>query len=143
MTLDNGRVIFQGDNASFVSSGVMASLVQSSGDTEEKGSAQKTSKDVEAKEIDDAEVPIENLVPAVTTPSDDDDSSTAIISTASSVTQARKAPRKVVEDEKRAVGRIKRDVWEAYITSFGRPYYWVFFVLVLMLAAISPVAENW
>lgn len=143
MTLDNGRVIFQGDNASFVSSGVMASLVQSSGDTEEKGSEQKTSKDAEAKEIDDAEVPIENLVPAVTTPSDDDDSSTAIISTASSVTQARKAPRKVVEDEKRAVGRIKRDVWEAYITSFGRPYYWVFFVLVLMLAAISPVAENW
>jgi hypothetical protein len=53
-----------------------------------------------------------------------------------------KPPRKLVEDEARAVGRISRGVWLEYIRGAGGPAYWTVFILVLILASLAPLAEN-
>jgi hypothetical protein len=53
-----------------------------------------------------------------------------------------KPPRKLVEDEARAVGRIGKGVWLEYIRGAGGPAYWSIFILVLILASLAPVAEN-
>ncbi|KAG1805856.1 uncharacterized protein BJ212DRAFT_1486195 [Suillus subaureus] len=51
--------------------------------------------------------------------------------------------RKVVEDEKRAVGRVSHDVWELYVKSFGAHGYWAWLLFILVLVALCPIAENW
>ena len=53
-----------------------------------------------------------------------------------------KAPRKLIEDEARRVGRIGKDVWEAYVNSAGGPVYWTLLIFSLILASLDPVAEN-
>jgi hypothetical protein len=53
-----------------------------------------------------------------------------------------KAPKKLVEDEARRIGRIGKDAWTAYIGSAGNPVYWATLLLALMLASLDPVAEN-
>jgi len=54
----------------------------------------------------------------------------------------KKGPRKLVEEESRAVGRIGRSVWETYIKACGGNPYWLIFAVLLLFAAASPVAEN-
>lgn len=51
-------------------------------------------------------------------------------------------PRKLVQDEARAVGRIGRKVWLAYVHGAGGTTYWVIFLIVLVIASLAPVAEN-
>jgi uncharacterized protein (DUF4415 family) len=58
------------------------------------------------------------------------------------VKQDKKPARKLVEEEKRAVGRISRDIWETYFWACGQVWYWVIFIGVLLLASLSPVVEN-
>lgn len=53
-----------------------------------------------------------------------------------------KTPRKLVEDEARAVGRIGREVWKTYLHALGGKGYWAVFGLVLVLASLPPVLEN-
>ena len=54
----------------------------------------------------------------------------------------KKPARKLVEEEKRAVGRISREIWETYIWACGEGWYWTLFILVLVIASAAPVAEN-
>src|SRR5258706_3494746 len=53
-----------------------------------------------------------------------------------------KAPRKLVEDEARAVGRIGRNVWKTYLHALGGKGYWTVFGLTLIIASLPPVVEN-
>ena len=53
-----------------------------------------------------------------------------------------KAPRKLVEDEGRAVGRIGQAVWKEYLGASGGKVFWGVFILSLVIASLSPVAEN-
>ena len=53
-----------------------------------------------------------------------------------------KAPRKLVEDEARAVGRIGRNVWKTYLHALGGKGYWIVFGLTLIIASLPPVVEN-
>ena len=53
-----------------------------------------------------------------------------------------KAPRKLVEDEARAVGRIGREVWKTYLQALGGKGYWTVFGLVFLLSSLPPVVEN-
>jgi hypothetical protein len=51
---------------------------------------------------------------------------------APSTPKANKKPaRKLVEEEKRAVGRIGRDIWETYIQACGNMWYWLLFITLL------------
>ena len=129
ITLDNGRVQFQGDREAFYASGVINGLVQS-------GAAAGPEED-EAK-IPDAEVLAEATIALSET------SSTIAPSTivADSKPDKKKAPRKLVEEEKRAVGRIGKDVWLSYTSAAGGPRYWIIFFTSLVLATIGPIAEK-
>ena len=126
---DNGRVLFEGSKEDFYSSGIMKTLVQSTefsgeiNDKEEKVTSTRGKKTVLAEEKD----PSSESSPTI----------------ASSIPASNKKPvRKLVEEEKRAVGRIGRDIWETYIQACGNVWYWLLFIAFLIIASVSPVLEN-
>ena len=129
-TLDNGRVLFEGSKEDFYGSGIMKTLVES---TESSG------EDKEEKAISEKKggtVLVEELDPPSET------SSTIAPSTPAPLKANKKSARKLVEEEKRAVGRIGRDIWETYIRAFGNVWYWLLFITFLIIASASPVLEN-
>ncbi|GJE85243.1 multidrug resistance-associated ABC transporter [Phanerochaete sordida] len=135
VALDNGRLQFAGDHAAFQASGVLATLSQSgmtgAADTKE-----------------DAAVPgVEEIADEALAHAPEDGSETASTAAASAVDveaapPAKKAPRKLVEEEKRAVGRISKGIWTTYLDACGGWGYWVVFGSSLIIAAASPVLEN-
>jgi len=130
IALDNGRIQFQGDREAFSASGIINGLVQSGAVASQE-------------EEDEAKIPgVEESVEATTiTPSET--SSTATPSTVVVDPKPdKKVPRKLVEEEKRAVGRIGKDVWLTYIRAAGGPWYWVIFLSSLVLATLGPIAEK-
>ena len=124
VALDNGTVQFQGSQDDFYKSGVIRTLIQSTQHEKTTDKADRLS--VESDEI------------FAETEERSESSSTAV----ASVKQDNKPARKLVEEEKRAVGRIGRDIWETYIRACGHVWYWVVFTIVLLLASLSPVLEN-
>ncbi|OJT13873.1 ATP-dependent bile acid permease, partial [Trametes pubescens] len=136
VALDNGRVQYSGDYDSFRSSGVLNTLVQSGAtdpaDEKEETTVEKVEEIIEAGETSSA-------------PASSETSSTLAATTPAELEpkpEKKKAPRKLVEEEKRAVGRIGRDIWTTYLKSCGGVAYWATFIGALALAALSPVLEN-
>ncbi|KAH7925973.1 P-loop containing nucleoside triphosphate hydrolase protein [Leucogyrophana mollusca] len=129
VALDNGRLLFEGSQEAFYASPTMATVMQSSGKSDER------------------EAPVASSAAAENAPEADATSETS--STAYTTEDAtppkveKKAPRKLVEDEKRAVGRVSKDVWMLYVKSCGGYGYWVWFGVFLVLGTLTPVAENW
>lgn len=137
VALDNGKILYQGDRDNFKTSGVLSTLVQT-------GATDPADEQTETAVAD-----IEDLVPEKETPDSNDETTSETTSTTATATaqpetkpEEKKAPRKLVEDEKRAVGRISKDIWLTYINACGGYIYWILFALALALAALSPVAEN-
>ncbi|KAF9548180.1 multidrug resistance-associated ABC transporter [Agrocybe pediades] len=129
VALDNGRVQFEGSRDAFFSSGILSLLVQSGeagdkGDSEEKEMLEKAEEKVLTEE-----------------PEPVSETSSTVASTPASVKE-KKPARKLVEEEKRAVGRIGRDIWLTYIWACGNGWYWLLFIFVLLVASASPVLEN-
>ncbi|KAJ7785356.1 multidrug resistance-associated ABC transporter [Mycena maculata] len=124
VALDNGRVQFEGNRDDFQSSGVMTGLVQST----------------TANEEEQTEVAIEGT-DKLQAEGSDDAQSTAVSSPVASKVE-KNAPRKLIEEEKRAVGRVAKDVWATYIKACGGAGYWSLFILVFVVAALGPVLEN-
>jgi len=127
--LDNGRVVFEGSKEAFYSSGIISTLVhstKSSGETEDKVTLEKAEETVLIEEVDPQSETSSTLAP----------------SAPASVKMDKKPARKLVEEEKRAVGRIDRAVWETYIRACGNMWYWLLFIPVLIIASASPVFEN-
>jgi ABC-type multidrug transport system fused ATPase/permease subunit len=128
VALDNGRVQFCGSQEDFHKSGVIRTLIQS---------IQYEATNDKAENV--SEETVEQLETSVTETEERSESSSTV---AASVKQDKKPARKLVEEEKRAVGRIGRDIWNSYIWACGRAWYWVGFTAVLLLASLSPVLEN-
>ncbi|KAI0792249.1 multidrug resistance-associated ABC transporter [Abortiporus biennis] len=136
VALDNGRVQFQGARDEFLSSDVLKSLTQSN--------VTDTTDEKEEAAVDSVEE-IEKKLPEETTAHSSETSSTVAPTDgvdSSSPKKEKKAPRKLVEEEKRAVGRISNDIWLAYFKACGGVVYWIFFFLSAILAALAPVMEN-
>ena len=130
--LDNGRVLFEGSKEGFYSSSIMKTLVQTtdiSGEMDDKERKVTSEKEKET-------VLAEELYPPTET------SSTVASSIPASIKANKKPPRKLVEEEKRAVGHIGRDIWETYIRACGNVWYWLLFIAFLIIASASPVLEN-
>lgn len=101
VALENGRVAFQGDRDSFLSSGVLNTLVQS-GATDANDELEETAvADVEDL-IAEKELSDDGGGPSSET------TSTAAASETETKPEKPKAPRKLVEEETRAVGHISR-----------------------------------
>lgn len=134
VALDNGHLQFQGNREDFISSGVLKSLSQS-GAVDASDEKQETMVH-NVEEI--AEQPLRH--------SDDSETSSATGVTAvetETKPEAKKAPRRLVEEEKRAVGRISKDIWLTYLSACGGYIYWSLFAISLTLGATGPVLENW
>jgi hypothetical protein len=59
-----------------------------------------------------------------------------------SISGEKKAPRKLVEDEKRSTGQIAWRVWMAYFSANGHVVFWAFFVAVFLAAEFGEVGET-
>ena len=129
--LDNGRVLFEGSKEAFYSSGVIKTLVQSTESSGETDDKEETTLLEKAEETFAEEADPQS-----------ETSSTVASSAPASVKMDKKPARKLVEEEKRAVGRIGRAVWEIYIRACGNVWFWVVFISVLIIASASPVLEN-
>jgi ABC-type proline/glycine betaine transport system ATPase subunit len=134
VALDSGRVQFQGDRDSFLRSSVISGLTQS-------GSGEIVH--------EDAQAPVEPVAAASEESASASNSGTSAppgsamrTRPPTSVKKEKKPARKLVEEEKRAVGRIRRDVWQTYFQAVGNRRYWAPFIAVLVVAAAAPVAEN-
>ncbi|KAI0312306.1 multidrug resistance-associated ABC transporter [Amylostereum chailletii] len=138
VALDNGRVLYEGDREAFLTSGVVKKLVQSAGEPDDKDKQAAAEVPTIEEEIA-AETEKAGLAHA-SAPSEA--SSTVATASTADVKPEKKAPRKLVDEETRAVGRISRDVWAEYISACGNVWYWIIFGFSLLLAAASPVAEN-
>jgi len=143
VALENGRILYKGDRHGFQSSGVINNLAHS-------GAVESTGKD----ETEDVvrETTEEFLVVEKDEGRGSSSSSSEIPSEGGPIggvspikvnsTHAKKGPRKLVEEETRAVGRVDRSVWDAYVKACGGISYWLVFLVLFLLAAVSPVAEN-
>jgi ABC-type glutathione transport system ATPase component len=126
VALDNGRVLFEGSREKFQSSGVMSGLVQST----------------TANEEEQTEVAIEAQPKGIQGDGSDDSKSTVAPPAAVQKEKEKNSPRKLIEEEARAVGRVARDVWATYIKACGGAWYWTIFIFIFVVAALGPVLEN-
>ncbi|KAI0717016.1 multidrug resistance-associated ABC transporter [Earliella scabrosa] len=139
VALDNGRVQYRGGYDDFQNSDVLKTLIQS-GATDPSDEKEETA-------IENVEEIIDEVVGSASresTEATSETSSTVAPTTAESDAkpEKKKAPRKLVEEEKRAVGRIGKDIWLAYLKACGGYGYWLTFACALGLAALAPVLEN-
>ncbi|KAJ6495413.1 multidrug resistance-associated ABC transporter [Mycena sanguinolenta] len=121
VTLDNGRVLFQGGRDEFQSSGVMSGLVQST----------------TAKEEEQTETAVEDALPAIQQNGDGSESQAP-----PPPAKEKNSPRKLIEEEARAIGRVAKDVWLTYFKACGGYGYWALFLAIFVVAALGPVLEN-
>lgn len=135
VALENGRAVFQGDYKSFTTSGVAASLVQ----TEEEPFRKSRDDDPIVLQESSMRDAIEQRIEMTL---DDSDMGNSHDNTVTVKSMARKAPRKLIEEEKRAVGRIGKDIWKTYIIACGRWVFWSMFGFILILSALNPVLLN-
>jgi len=115
--------VYSGPSAAFMHSSVMKSLIRS----------QKEDAEV------DEQVIAEELLEGI---AEKGAPSQMTIVAAGGKEKKVKVPRKLVEDEARAVGRIGREVWKTYLHALGGKGYWTVFGLILILASLPPVVEN-
>jgi ABC-type multidrug transport system ATPase subunit len=135
VALDNGRVTFAGDSQTFQGSGVMDGLVQSDNpDTKQPKEVAPRVDDSQILKAFADDIAPESETSSTAAPGSEDDTKV--------LEQKKKGPRKLIEEEQRAVGRISRDIWQTYILACGGSVYWAIFVTALLLAAASPVLEN-
>jgi len=143
VALDNGRILYKGDRDGFQSSGVINSLahssgVESTGKEETEAVVHDTKEEFLLVEQDN-----EGGSSTPNTEAQSEDGSIGGVSPINSnIGNVKKGPRKLVEEETRAVGRVDREVWETYINASGGYSYWLIFATLFLLAAVSPVAEN-
>ena len=111
VALENGHILYKGDHEDFQSSGVMQSLahsgaVGSTGRDEAEAVVRETSEELLLGENEDGG----SSTPNIENPSEND-SLGGVTSVDENPTQKKKGPRKLVEEEARAVGRVGRTVW--------------------------------
>lgn len=129
VALDNGRVDFQGGYDAFQSSDNMSKLIHSK--------ATDPADEQEETKVHPVEEVLDQKQTEVST-SDESPQATP----ATEVKKEKKSPRKLVEEEKRAVGHVDLSVWKYYITSWGGWPYWILFTIVLIVSSSGNVIEN-
>ncbi|GAA6024648.1 hypothetical protein JCM8202_000420 [Rhodotorula sphaerocarpa] len=66
-----------------------------------------------------------------------------LLSTPAKAPAAEKKPRKLVEEESRAVGRVSGAVWKLYLGMMGGILFWFCFAVIFAGAKLSDVAQTW
>ncbi|KAG8803549.1 hypothetical protein FRC16_004675 [Serendipita sp. 398] len=133
VALERGKLLYQGGAQKFMESSVITTLVQTRHGPIDAGEEKTVETAIEKEDGQAEESTIEETT-ALDGPSDTQE--------ATPVLAKPKTPRKLVEDEARAVGRIGKRVWVEYVQSAGGSVFWSIFVVALVLASLSPVLEN-
>ncbi|RXW18905.1 hypothetical protein EST38_g6949 [Candolleomyces aberdarensis] len=129
VALDNGRVLFEGGRDAFQASGIIRKLGQTSTAAGDDGEEKGKLIEIEAKVLG-------------VQGGQSETSSTTTAAASAIVKKEKKPARKLVEEEKRAVGRIKRDIWMTFFWACGHYWYWALFGVTFIIASIAPVLEN-
>ncbi|WWD20306.1 hypothetical protein CI109_104782 [Kwoniella shandongensis] len=146
VTLENGDVKFSGTRDDFVASGLLAKLDEEDQKAKPTEAEQKEEKTVEENTIKPTHKSVVSLSgvgasePGSETSSLAPEDEMTLINSTSDLKS--KPPRKLIEDEKRARGRIAAVVWKTYFAALGGPVWWIFFLLALAIAMVVPVAEK-
>lgn len=151
VALDNGRVLFVGPQSEFIGSSVMQSISHSTeADANQPPAEEVTVEEIEARVAEgssgdsasgkesDAATLVKRINPDKASPKVGDSSA----DTPTEGATIKKAPRKLIEDEARAVGRVKKEIWQTYFEACGSIIYWTIFCTVLLGGALIPVLEN-
>lgn len=139
VALDNGRVQFAGDRDLFQQSCVIDDLSLS----EHRGTKVEGEESMENGEKNKSKkMKVEEPNASETDTLSASESSTIAINPEANP-EKKKPPRRLIEEETRAVGRVNRNVWITYISAFGTIWAWALVFAILALAALSPVGENW
>jgi ABC-type multidrug transport system ATPase subunit len=133
VALDNGSVRFEGSKEGFNQSGVFKSLINSSADAVEDSRPANNSSDT-VVELEGGQ-PMESQSQIST-------GSIRVSLQASGSKSENKRPHKLVQDEKRAQGRVSRDIWELYLSACGNRWYWISFIAIFIAAAVGPVLDR-
>lgn len=137
--MNNGFLTFAGSSADFQKSDIMRTLAQSSDPT--AGTDEVTAlADVEKLKVEEtSHTPSESEIDSeIGTPT----VSSTLLNSTNTTEPTKKAPRKLVEEEVRVIGRIRRDVWELYAWACGGKVYWASLLVFLAIATCAPVIEN-
>ena len=134
VALDNGQVLFSGGRDEFQSSGIIKKLGQSSTSDDKDDSEEKA----KLVEIENEVLGGHNDESAGA----QSESSSTIGGSSVVVPKEKKPARKLVEEETRAVGRIKKEIWKTYILACGKHWYWTLFAIIFTIASLAPVLEN-
>ncbi|KAF7325679.1 Multidrug resistance-associated ABC transporter protein [Mycena kentingensis (nom. inval.)] len=51
-------------------------------------------------------------------------------------------PRKLVQEEERAIGNVDAEIWRTYFNAWGSQAQWIVLCVILLVAAFSPLLEN-
>ena len=121
VALDNGRVQFHGPREEFFHSAVVTDLMQS-------GAPNHANEEYAIGDVSVASLEEQNM--------------SGMPSRELGEPKKEKNPMRNLVEEQRAVGSVSHDVWEAYLWACGGGRYWAIFVVILVLAALSPVAET-
>lgn len=133
VALDNGRVLFEGRREAFQSSGIIRSLGQTS-TAQDDGEEKEKLIEVEDEVLGEHSESSSTAAEASTTASTTLDSKKKL--------KEKKPARKLVEEETRAVGRIKKDIWITFFWACGHHWYWTLFGVIFSIASLAPVFEN-
>ncbi|KZT58208.1 multidrug resistance-associated ABC transporter [Calocera cornea HHB12733] len=140
ISLENGHLQFSGKPDDFRTSGIMEGLEK------EKATAEELKKAEDAKKLETIEAVAEVVKEEKEGENGASESTTSTAVPNSPSTDAqkviKKVPRKVVEEERRAVGRIGQKIWILYVQACGNWLYWILFLVALLAGGAMPVAEN-
>ncbi|CAE6535307.1 unnamed protein product [Rhizoctonia solani] len=144
VALDNGRVLFTGPQSEFIGSSVMQRISHSTDIDEKEQPKEETIEEV-------AEVATHSAEPSGLSVGGESDAATLVKSVNidkdspapdGSTPIKKKSPRKLIEDEARAIGRVKWEIWDSYLKACGSFIYWTIFSLVIVGGSLTPVFEN-
>ncbi|CAE7211925.1 unnamed protein product [Rhizoctonia solani] len=144
VALDNGRVLFTGPQSEFIGSTVMQRISHSTDVDEKEEAAEETIEEV-------AETAGHFAEPSGVSVGGESDAATLVKSMSmskdnspsdGSAAAKKTVPRKLIEDEARAVGRVRWEIWQTYFKACGSFIYWTIFSLVILGGSLTPVLEN-
>ena len=133
--LDNGLLRFADASSAFSDSPYMKSILGAGGPEDDAPQPQTTK-------------PVNKILKAVqanghVSGSSSDESSDEESESESEDDEDVKAPRKLIEDETRAIGHVDRLVWLHYTKANGGWIFWTIFVLAFVGEQLFEVGETW
>ncbi|WVQ74986.1 hypothetical protein IAR50_004594 [Cryptococcus sp. DSM 104548] len=146
VALENGDVKFSGSRDEFVATGLLTELEDEDTQAKPTEAEQQEQSTVEEAALKPTHKSVLSLSAAGNLSEPTSETSSLApedeVTLSGSQETKSKPPRKLIEDEKRARGRIAVEVWKTYFQALGGPWWWAFFLISLGMAMIVPVCEK-